>query len=57
MKLLIMLLLGLGLTFGISKEDQKVPGKDEILLDLHTRDLTNELVSNAIDLFQHIKTH
>jgi len=31
--------------------------KYKTLLDLQVRDLTNELVSNAIELFQYLKTH
>lgn len=31
--------------------------KYKSLLDLQSRDLTNELVSNAIELFQHLKSH
>lgn len=31
--------------------------KYKSLLDLQNRDLTNELVSNAIELFKHLKSH
>jgi hypothetical protein len=31
--------------------------KYKSLLDLQSRDLTNELVSNAIELFLHLKSH
>ncbi len=31
--------------------------KYKTLLEMQNRDLTNELVSNAIELFKHLKTH
>lgn len=49
MKIIIAILLSLGLSFGMSKTDQKAPGVETILLDLHnTVTLRGEVNENTV---------